>query len=428
MWSSITSLSQAFAAGLVSLLLITHVHAESMTLDEAFKAARARSETVGIRKRELQLATADRLNVRSRILPQASITGFSVVQTELMNTFGGTTPVTIFPRTYSAGAGIVRQPLYRRGYLDARAANDANIDAARAFETRAEEVLMYEVAAAYLAVLNGREQVELATAAVTRSETQLKVSQARYKAGGALKTVMMLAAIEVERTKLRLARAEGALESFAVAFERVVGQRPPDSLAMPTADEVPTVDDCQKKATDRSDARGLRMLAEQSRLLESSARGELWPRLDAEAGVNYFTYVFPLGEDVFTWNARLVLTIPLFQGGTEYARVNQQKIQTSIAELEMSQQQRIINAEVLAASANLTASQKTETIAVDQMKVAQEHYDLLSAQFKMGAVTILELTNAQGVLADAERERALARYESELARYELQAACGIIRP
>jgi outer membrane protein len=275
--------------------------------------------------------------------------------------------------------------------------------------------------------MGARELVQLARDAVSRAETQLSVSQARQKAGGALKTTTQLAAVEVESARLRVNRAEGEVRAREVAYERLVGEPPPKDMDMPVVAQLPAATECRSRAGQRNDARALRLLADQSRHLETATRGELWPTVDGQAGVTFYSFYSSLGDDITVWNARLLVTIPLFQSGAEYTRIRDQKIRTGIAELESARQARVIKSEIDTATSQLDVAQKAEKIADSQVKVATEHYDLISAQFKLAAVTILDVTNAQAVLAEAERQRTEARYEAAVARFQLLFACGSLK-
>jgi outer membrane protein len=397
-----------------------------LTLDEAYKLARARNESVEIRKQQQSSARVEEDTAWNPMRPNAVLSGTGVFEREQAIP-GAMGNVDVFTQQYASAFALVTQPLFRRGIGDARDAAQIGVAAAGANETRSEEQLMIEVTAVFLAVLEAREQVRVAKDAQTRAEQQLSQTEARVRAGGALKTAEQLSAIDVDRAKLDVVRAEREVQEQSVEFERLVGEPPPASMAMPAAGDVPSVEDCLHRALQRGDSRALHLLAEQSHHREGALAGKLWPTLDAQAGIDYWTYLFPLGNNVYEWNARVVLTVPVFQGGSVRADIRQQEIRSQIAELDAARLDKQITSEVKRAAQRLEAALKSVQIAEDEAKIAQEHYALITAQYKVGAVTILDVTNAQGVLTESDRERTVTRFERELAKYELLFASGLLR-
>jgi outer membrane protein TolC len=398
--------------------------APGMTLADAYKLALARSEANLLSKEQIEIASIDKRVVATIVRPQAFLTATGTLQRELESP---AIPADVLAPYVATASARITQPLFRRGYFAAHDAASKGIEAAQAVHQRSAAVVALETATVYLAVLRSRELVRIANDSVARADAQLSVTRARLKAGGALKTAEQLAAIEVERAKLTVVNAMREQQAQAVLFEQLTGKKPPDQLAPAEAKDVPTIDQCVARAADHGDVKALRLFTEQSRLREEAARGRRWPTVDLQAGFDYFSYLFPIGDNVYAWNARLLLTIPVFQGGAERTDVEQQQARTELSVLRSKLREKEVTTEMRRAAIDLATAESLVTVAQNQATIALEHYNLITAQFKVGAVTFLDVANAQGVLTAADDQKIRTLFERELSKYKVLYACDKLK-
>jgi outer membrane protein TolC len=396
----------------------------ALTLAEAYKLALARSEATALSSEQVDVAEIEKRVTKQIVMPQAAITAMGVAERGIELP---AMDVDVFKPFYATASAHVTQPLFRRGYSAASSAASKGIQAARTVQGRVAEALMLQVANAYLAVLRSRELSRTAEESVTRAEAQLNVTRARMKAGGALKTAEQLAAIELERAKLQVVNAGREEQAQAIVFEELIGKPPPKDLAAADLADVPGVDQCIRRLPEHGDVRTLRLVAEQSNLRTEAAHGRRWPTLDLQVGLDYYTYLFPLGDNVWAWNARAILNIPLFQGGAEGTDVDAAEARTRIATLRLEEREKQLSSEIRRSAVNLASADSAVTVAATQAQIALEHYNLITAQFKVGAVTFLDVANAQGVLTTAEEQRIRALYERETAKFGLLYACDMLK-
>ena len=74
----------------------------------------------------------------------------------------------------------------------------------------------------------------------------------------------------------------------------------------------------------------------------------------------------------------------------------------------------------------VTKDKQALAIAEKELAGAQEHYKLITLQYKAGAITFLEVTNSQSVLTEAENASVLARIDRVSAAYDYLAAIGAL--
>lgn len=399
-----------------------------LTLAEAYALARARSERVQLADQAVADAEVKLTETWTQVAPQATAQGDALVQNEIVlvtEKADGTTTTRFVQRGQQFRAsGLLVQPLFRKGFLSDRAAASLGVEAAQADAARARQRLMLDVAGAFIGLLRARQQVQLAQGSVRRAAAQVEASTGRVKAGGALKTALLQANIDLRRAQIQLVAAQRDARQLSASFERHVGIGAPAQLTLPSTPSVPAPGDAFRAARDRTDLVALRRRMRQSLEQEGQVRGRgVWPTLDAQASAGYF---YPADLAPFSWRATLVLGLPLFLGGSEYTRVRQQQIQTEIFRLQAEQLARDIAEEVSRTLAAYQAADEAAKLLEQQVRDAQENYALVGAQFKLGAVTFLEVTNAQSALTEAENLRLVAIYDREGAAYQALYATGTL--
>jgi outer membrane protein len=154
----------------------------------------------------------------------------------------------------------------------------------------------------------------------------------------------------------------------------------------------------------------------------SAARGSYGPAFSAAAGLTAAGTA--LTGLVPNWNAGLVLSWPIFQGGLTVAEVHQAQATLSsveaMAESELLQIQVQVDTARLAvrgAKASLGAADDALTNAREQLRLAEQRYST-------GVGSIIELNDAQVARTTAAAQLVQARYGVASARAQLLAALG----
>jgi outer membrane protein len=399
-----------------------------ISLADAYKLALRRSDTVelaelGIRDAELTLReTGTEIRPNVTMSAKGTAQGDSIV---------GTTQ----PHAFAVGSLDVTQPLFRRGYFATRDAGRYGIESAELMAARAREDLARDVVRVYIASVRARKLRDLAVAQVDRTKATVDYLTQLKKAGAALRSAELLAQLDLKRAQRAVVEAERDVGIADASFRRLVGVMPPAQLELPDAPSLPADVAGQELVKGRKDIKALDLEVQASRADEVAAAGQRWwPRLDlvgnVQAGILFDSEFQALLKNEnaygYTWAVSGVLTIPLYQKGATEVQIERAENQTRIAERTRELQAKVATEEAQAAAAQVAGTEQALAIAEKELAGAQEHYKLITLQYKAGAITFLEVTNSQSVLTEAENASVLARIDRVSAAYDYLAAIGAL--
>jgi outer membrane protein TolC len=390
-----------------------------MTLAEAFRLALDRSERVQLARTKVEEAAIVRGGTWDSYTPTIGMTTTANVQRERITMTGAV----LQPGEQVTWLARMQQPLFRFDFSAARAAAKLGEQSAAAAVAYERDQLARDVARVFVDVLRTRKLIELARASVERATKQQEHAAARVKAGSVLVNATLLASIDLKRAQRQLAIAERDGGLAEGEFRRLVGRAPPPTLVLPAAAVPPK--DILTVAAKRSDLRALQLRLYQARAEEDAARARRgWPRVDLVGDV-FRTEPAVLGF-TYDWHVFGLVTIPLLQGGREYTDIALQRNRTRAARLVLEERLEIVREDVEAAQLELSSADAVAALAEQQLTAALDHYNLVDKQFRLGAVTFLEVTNAQAVLVEAENTLALAKMEQLRALFDFQFAIGAL--
>ena len=185
-------------------------------------------------------------------------------------------------------------------------------------------------------------------------------------------------------------------------------------------------------ARNRSDLKALELQVEKARAIATSTANKRWrPTLDVDATVQFNYPKLYVPGRYLDFQVLGLLTIPLLQNGHEFTDLALRENDTSVAELELEGERKIAVEELERAALQAASADHASQIATELVGVAREHYKLVDrkvhlARRTMGAITFLEVTNAQAVLVEAENAFEVARMDRELAVYDYLFAIGAL--
>jgi len=335
-------------------------------------------------------------------------------------------------RNLVSGTATLTEPLFRGGrtVADIRRAK-ALVRAAQAQLANAEQVVFLDGVTAYMDVVRDTANLDYRRANVQVLEDQLQASNTQLNAGAITQT-------DVQQTQARLAVAragvsigEGQLGTSRARFERVVG-RPAEMLEpMPAIPNLPmTLDDAVAKAVGTSPA--LVAAQENSRAADyaiDSAASQLLPQVSLSVQYQYAknsTIIGVLSPGVTQRDASVFVqvTIPLYQGGAEYAAVRQAKEQRSQSIANVADIDRQVRESTQAAWGNLQAAQAS--ISSNQLAVQANQLAVMGVveEQRAGERSILDILNAQQELLSGQIGLANAEHDATVAAFQLMAATG----
>lgn len=389
-----------------------------MTLADAYRLALERSETVSVAREGITAAEIRDREQRNEMMPTAAINANAILR-----------------RTGQFGQGrqflveaTVAQPLFRRGYFTARAAGERGEESARANVQRQREQLARDVAGALIDVLRTRRLVELAKTSTVRASAQLDHATSRVKAGSALRNVELQARLDFKRAEQQSVIAVRDASLAETSFIRVVGRPAPPQLELPQELVLPSREEAIDLAKRRADVQALQLRLDEAQKQEEAAGDRRWwPELDVAATAQYYVPEVGGTADLhnFEWNVVALLTIPVFLPA-QHTAYDARGSEARLAALELSQQLKVVVEEVDLAAFQLSSAVESARLANEQVEAARELYKLVDRQFRLGAITFLEVTNAQSILVEAENSFEITRMDRVRSIYDYLFVIGAL--
>jgi outer membrane protein TolC len=317
-------------------------------------------------------------------------------------------------------------PLYTGGRLEAQIAlAEANLRGARAAFERTRQQVLFAVQQAYLQALLAQESLSAAQQATEQANENLRVAQARVRAGVAPPFDVLQAEVAVANAQQAVARADAQVRTARAGLNALIAAPLDTALDLTDSLEPRPVQGTLPGVI----ARGLRdrpELAEvQARMAAARASIELAAsggRPNVAVSANYD--VTGAGNLAGLWSVTLAVTLSLHDGGITRERIREAELRLQQLKVIEAQTKQRVELEVRQAwfaleqsAAELAATQR----AVDQ---AREASRIARVRFDAGVGISLELTSAQAAAAQAELALAQARFGQNLARVQLFLAIG----
>jgi outer membrane protein TolC len=291
--------------------------------------------------------------------------------------------------------------------------------------TRIRDLIVQNVRQAYFGLLQARRLVGVADAALARAELNLRSARGFFEVGTKPKSDVTKAEVEVATARVNVIRARNNVRlaetslANALGLEATVPVEVEDILTYePLALDSPAL--LSEALANRPELRQAQARIDSARAQLARARAGFLPDLTATgsvggaAGEFDFAAVADLKQ---TWAVGVNLTWNLFEGWFSVNRIRETEalLETARANAEALELQVRLEVEqayisVVEAAERIGATEKAVESARENLRLAQGRYDA-------GVGTILELTEAQLNLTNAEADqvRALTDYRVGLA-------------
>jgi TolC family type I secretion outer membrane protein len=323
-------------------------------------------------------------------------------------------------------AVTIVQPLYAGGATRAQTARAENeVRAERARLLGAEQRVLLEAVDAFTGVARDRAVLELARRNERRLGEQLSGTRDRYRFGELTKTDVAQAETRVARAAADRVRAEGELAVSSARYRRVIGAEPVElSLPEPLEDRPVALAEAPALAEAVPEVEAARFALAGARDQIDVAKAQLKPRLSLDGEAAYEREPSTLIEYQRGLKLGATLSVPLYQGGGEHARVRQARQGVAEQRHALDDALRAAEEELAAALAALRAVSAQIAALRSQVDSAAFALDGVRQEALVGARTVLDVLDAEQELFAAEVALTRARREEILASYRMRAAQG----
>jgi outer membrane protein TolC len=395
---------------------------EPVTFDEAVARALARSPASLFAAEEVRRAEGLRTEAASGALPQL---GATATQTRLdadRVTGSGSSARVVAARDQTSLSAALAVPLVAPSRWAQWAHAEQQVDAARAGEGDARRAAALAAGRAYLAVLAGRSVLRVAESARDGARAHHDFARTRRAAGLGNALDELQAEQELEASEVQVQAAADALDRAREALGLATGgDAPLDALERPPLPEPAGPEPAGVER--RADVRAARSRAGAADRVARDAWADWLPALLGTAQA-FFQDPATLTTPRTGWQAQLVLSVPIVEGGLRLGQAREREALRQEAALEVDALLRQARSEVRAAWAALGRARLAAAAARRGAVAADAALALADAAWKEGAVNSLQVVDAQRRARDAGIAAAVAEQGERQALLDLLAATG----
>ncbi len=379
-----------------------------ITLDETFKLALAKSETLaGQGKGVIQLEAFER-QLKSLFRPTLSLGASETLADKQPGRAQSSVSM-----DYSIFDGM-------RDYIAAKAAG-LNTEAARLQLERAGQVLYLNAALAYINLTNVRQELSVRQEQLDVSNTRIKqllewVNIGRSRESELFAARAQLALDEAARQDAMSRENLAQLElRFLTGLEENLA---PELIPLP---EHRSIEPYLVRAQKRFDVQSARKALEAAKLNAEIQAKLVWPSLSL--GADYYLKR-PSPDQDSKWNTALTLQIPLYTGGFAGAAVDQASAREAAAGLVLKLAARQADTDVKEAYSTLEHSMAVMESLKTALGLADENAKYQAKDYTLGLVTNLDVLSAQNTLLQTKLQLETARSRASLGGVQLEVAGG----
>lgn len=393
-----------------------------LSLEDAVRIALANSPTMPVAAEEVRRAAAAATQARAAQLPNLRLS-WTGQTSKSVSRLGG--PGADTRQTQRTAQVVLEQTFFESGLREDIRAARASAEASRHALADTQRLLVLEVAQRFYTALAAQEFVEVAKRAVASAQQHLLRVQARIEEGTAAPADRYPFEVELAQAQVQLlqagTQAQVALDDLKAAMG--LPAETPIQLAGALLARPPLpgeLSDMVRAAyASRPDVLEQQAYIEAARQTLRAAELRRGPVISAGGSVGYGRYTDATDE---AWALELGVSLPLFDGDLTKARVEAARASLAIAEQNLRRIRLNISAEV--ERNYLTAAQAAGRIdaAEAAVRAARVSLEAAEAKYALGAGTVIEVTDAEVKLRQAEADRVQAYYDYNTALAALLAA------
>jgi outer membrane protein TolC len=399
-----------------------------LTLEEALALAKKRNKSIVAERARVAQVQTTLDSAWARLLPTVAAQGRytrNYAEFQFVTPAG---PLLIQPVNQLDGAISFNAPLIVPAAYPGLKAVKSNIAAAEANFDLSETQLLFGVAQAFYGAAIADEVLVARRSSIEVTRATLKNAQTRFSAGTVTK-------VDVDRAELAVLRAEQmeresrhAREQSYRALATLIQVDGPFRVKTPAAVTVaPPPQDLETALKLRPEFRSLELTARAADLQATTDAWRWSPQISAFGNARKFNYD-NFRFDRYSWAIGLQLDWVLYDGGARDA----ERRQANALEEESQARAQVLADNIRDDLATGRSLVETKLYAVGaatrSVELARETIDLVRTQYEAGAVTQVDLLQAQDGLVGAQEALAQARFDLAVADLTLRRTAGTFPP
>ncbi|MFH1352121.1 MAG: TolC family protein [bacterium] len=401
---------------------------EVLTLERCIALALENSELIKITAEGVVAAKGMKQEAFGRFLPSLDMAGSYTQIPEVPEIMG-------FKMgdedNYSAKLTLA-QPLFtwgkiRQGYRQAGLRHGI---AAETYRKDKNEMVLNVKKMFYAVLLSGQIK-NISEEARDVMKRHYEVTQALYREGKVSNLDVSRVKVQMINSSTRLIKAENELVIAKKALLNLINYCPDDDWEAESKlpdisgeDSRPMAELVSEAIKSRPEMKNASSQKEIAKCLVKLARAQNRPNL---ALIGNYEYTKPynfVNEWDSSWNVTCALTFPLFNGLSNFGRIQQAKAGLQQTTLGENLLKKNIKLEVEKAELDRRNAAERVEAQKENVKTAKENMDIVQKRYEQGLVSDLELRDTQLALTQAETEYSTALFDLNIAQAELEKAIG----
>jgi outer membrane protein len=298
------------------------------------------------------------------------------------------------------------------------------IDLSRSSRADVRRQVALSVARAYLLVVSQKRVVEVSESAGLTARAHFDYSRTRFQGGLGNRVDMVRAEQEVATDDGIVETARASLVRAREALGALVGTDTAVDAVEPSLGTPPPLDAAlSESGSRRTDVKVQKDRLHVARHSESLNYTDYLPYLTALVQP-FYQNPPSLTMPLFGWQAQLVLTVPLYDGGLRYGQADERAALTSEARASLDGVLRQARSEVRAAFDSVMRAESALAATRRAGRLAQQALELATIAYRAGATGNLEVIDAERRSRDAAIQVTAAEDTLRQARLDLLAASG----
>lgn len=331
----------------------------------------------------------------------------------------------------SVGA-TVTQTLFNGGQTANRTrAAESQVSAAREGLRVLEQTVLLSAATIYMDYLRDSAIVEVQRSNVRVLEQTLKQTRDRFNVGEVTRTDVAQSEAQLAAGRTQLLTAESNLTTTRANFRRIIGSEPVNLAPGSPVDRF--LPSTLAASIDLSLVENPNVTAamygiDVSFLQVKVNEGALFPTVTLQGSVQQSYESTPTIYRSFGASAVAQLSVPVYQGGAEYALIRQSKESLGQQRLNLEQVRDQTRATVAQAWGQLVAGKAQVSSAQAQVTASEIALNGVREEARVGQRTTLDVLNAQQALVNARVNLVTAQHDRVVASYNVLNAVGRLSP
>lgn len=367
--------------------------------------------------------------------PQVSITANAGYQytDSLSNSGPGTPSTTIRGPTVPLGVGATAtQTLYNGEQTANRTrAAESQVSAAREGLRVLEQTVLLSAATVYMDYLRDAAIVEVQRANTRVLEETLKQTRDRFNVGEVTLTDVAQSEAQLAAGRTQQLSAEATLVTTRANFRQIIGNDPENLAAASPVDRflpASLIRAFDLGLVENPNVTSAMHGIDVSFLNVKINEGALFPTLSVQASVQQAYYSSITYPRTFSAGVTSQLSVPVYQGGSEYALIRQSKETLAQQRLNLDQVRNQTRATIAQAWGQLEATKSQVVSAQAQVTASVTALNGVREEARVGQRTTLDVLNAQQALVNARNALVTAQHDRVVASYSVLSAIGHLSP